>query len=250
MTKEFGANLPTYATRFSDETARLDAMRLKATPPLEMRAAPIAPARGVMQLVQNFDLQPGGTRRHAGAHWVEPSALEIANSRERGKAGLAAVEDAQSRAARRDGHLLTEDEREAALRKVDLFTPAQVATATRYRDLVEWRTGSAIKCARLEGGSCGGGSGEFIDAYITYGNELAAMVAAIGTDVALSPRRHMDRDNARAVLTVRAAVDGVVLRGWTISRVIAKAGWAAKGTTRLTVRNAIRGALDRMQGYR
>ena len=249
MTKEFGTGLPTYSAKVARETASLAEMRLQATPPDAMRAAPVAPARGTMQLVQNWDILPGGTRRAAGAHWVHPSPLDLENHAARQRGGDEALAQAEDRAARA-GRVASDDDRAAALRKVDLFTPAQVAMANRYRDLIEWRAGSAIKCAKLEGGSGGGGGGEFIDAFIGAGEELAALQAAIGSDVILSPRRHMDRGNGRDVLTVRQAVDAVILKGRTLSQVITRAGWAAKGTTRREVRDAIRGALDRMQGYR
>ena len=231
MTKEFGTNLPTYADRVAGETARLDAMRAKATPPAAMYAAPVAPARGVMQLVPDFDILPGGTRRVAGAHWVQPSRLDLINAK--------AVADARA------------VDPEVSRAKAEAFTPAQVAMAARYRDLVEWLAGSGIKCSRLERGSGGNNSTDlFHETYSDHSGELARLRAAIGDAVVLSPRRHMDRDNARQVLTVRVALDAIVLKGWTLTKVITKHGWAAKGSTRIQVRDAIRGALDRMQGYR
>lgn len=248
MTKEFGAKLPTYAERVTGETARVAMMLQLATPPAEMRAAPVAPARGVMQLVQDFDLLPGGTRRASGAHWIQPMRLDLDNSAARGKSGSQAVDAAEDRQFRKTGAALTDAEREATLRKVDVFTPAQIGMAARYRDLVEWRAGSGIKCAKLEAGMGGGGS-DYLDRFMDAGAELRRLEAAIGAEVVLSPRRHLDRGNARGILTLRQAVDAVILRGWSLSRVIERAGWEPKGTVRRTVRDAIRGALDRMQGY-
>lgn len=230
MTKEFGHKLPTYADRVAGETARLTQMKAQATPPEAMRAAPVAPARGTMQLVQNWEIMAGGTRRADGAHWIESSPLDVANMR--------AVDRARAK------------DPEASRSKAEDFSPAQVAMARRYRDLVEWRAGSAIKCGKLEGGSGGGGGGEFIDSFITAGQELAKLEAAIGTEVILSPRRNMDRDNARRPLSLRIALDAMVLKGWSLSKVITRHGWSPKGVTRKQVRDAIRGALDRMQGYR
>lgn len=249
MTKEFGAKLPTYADRVAVETTRLAQMRADATPPAAMGAAPVAPARGVMQLVPDFDILPGGTRRAAGAHWVQPSHLDVANSYARKRSGALAV-DAAEEAAARKGQGLTEEGRETALRKVDLFTPSQVAIAARYRNLVEWLAGSGIKCSKIERGSGGSSATDsFHETYHDYSTEVARLQAAIGGGVILSPRRHMDRDNARGALTVRQAVDAVVLKGWSISKVISRSGWAAKGTVRRDVRDAIGGALDRMAGY-
>lgn len=229
MTKEFGLGLPTYADRVSGETARIAEMKAQATPPGAMHAAAVAPARGIMQLVPNWEILPGGTRRADGAHWIEASPLDVANVR------------AVDRALAKDP--------EASRAKAEVFSPGQVAMAKRYRDLVEWRAGSAIKCGKLEGGSGAGGAGEFIDSYITAGEELARLEAAIGREIILSPRRHMDRDNARRPLSLRVAFDAMVLRGWSLSKVITKHGWSPKGATRRQVRDAIRGALDRMQGY-
>jgi hypothetical protein len=238
MTKEFGTNqqgakpvLPTYADRVAGENARLDAMRVKATPPVQMREAPVAPARGVMQLVPDYDIMPGGTRRVAGAHWVQPSRLDLTNAR--------AVDAARA------------EDPDVSRAKAEVFSPAQVAMAARYRDLVEWIAGSGMKCSRLERGSGGNrATDSFHETYSDHSTELARLHAAIGDEVVLSPRRHMDRDNARKVLTVRVALDAMVLKGWTLTKVITKHGWAAKGSTRTQVRDAIRGALDRMQGYR
>lgn len=236
------------AKRQAAEGDRLASMLRASVPPSEMRAAPVAPARGTMRLVENWSVQPGGTRRLDGGHWIQPSALDIENTFARRRSGAAAVDRAEDRAARR-GELLTDEAEEAALRRVDLFTPGQVATADRYRALVEWRDGSAIKCASLEAGRGGASGRDYMDGFIAAGDELAAMQAAIGSAVCLSPRRHMDRDNARGPLTVREAVDGVVLQGLTISALLKRHGWDANVKTRRAVRDAIRGALDRMQGY-
>lgn len=234
--------------RLAGEAERLSRMLADATPPSAMRAAPVAPARGTMRLVDNWEVQAGGTRRLDGSRWLAPSSLDIENSFARKRGGAVAVERAEERAERR-GQALTGEDEEAALRRVDLFTPGQVAMADRYRALVEWRAGSAIKCASLEAGRGGASGRDYIDSFIDAGEELDWLVAAIGAEVCLSPRRHMDRDNARGPLTVRQAVDGVILSGLTISALLKRHGWAAKGQTRKTVKDAIRGALDRMQGY-
>ena len=232
----------------ADEALRVAQMLRAATPPAAMRAAPVAPARGTMRLVENWEVQTGGTRRLDGARWITPSSLDIENALARKKRGDAAVDRAEERAERR-GEDLTEADAEAVLRRVDLFTPGQVAMADRYRALVEWRAGSAIKCASLEAGRGGVSAKDFMDTYLKSGRELDGLIAAIGADVCLSPRRHMDRGNGRGPVSVRQAVDGVVLAGLTISALLKRNGWDANVKTRRCVRDAIRGALDRMQGY-
>lgn len=225
--------------RLDAEAGRLQAMMRAAAVPQAMRAAPAAPARGTMRLVENWVVQPGGTRRSDGAHWINASALDVENHFARAGRSSAAVEgaDGSAQAARQD-------------RSSDLFTAGQLAMADRYRSLTEWRAGSAVKCAKLDGG-CGGPDGrDYMDGFIAAGDELRALVQAIGDAVVLTPRRSLDRDNARRTITVRMAVDGVVLDGLTISKLLRKEGWAPDMKTRRVIRDAIRGALDRMQGYR
>lgn len=232
MTKEFDPRLNGKAL-LEAEQKRVRSMMERATPPLAMREAPVAPARGVMQLVPDYALAPGGTRRVSGAHWVEPTRLDVLNAR--------AVEAARAQDA------------EVPRARAELFTPGQVAIAARYRDLVEWRAGSAVKCSKLEAGRGGGEGGrDFMDHYMTAGGELDALRRAIGEGVILQVERRNRgdlREKARKPLTVRAAVDGVVLEGLTLSRLITRHGWAAKGDVRRKVRDAIRQALERMQGY-
>jgi hypothetical protein len=214
------------ATRLKAEGDRLAEIKLAAIPPSAMMLAPIAPARGVQQLVPDWEVLPGGTRRQSGAHWITPTSIEVLNAQ--------AVDRARSR------------DPEAPRSKVELFTPSQVAMARRYLDLVEWRKGSGIRCGKLEASHGGSDPGLYIDRFMDAGAELDTLTDAIGQGIVLSPRRQMDRDNVRRALSVRAAFDGVILNGQTISKVVAAHGWQPKGSVRREVRDAIRGALDRM----
>lgn len=220
-------------------------MKAGAMPPAEMSVAPVAPARGVHQLAADWEVLPGGTRRQTGVHWITPTRLDVENHYARDRFGDRAAERAEERAGRR-GRLATDAEREIEMRKVEAFSPSQVAMARRYAELVEKKAASGIKCGRLEGGSGGGGGGIYTEAFMDTVRELDRLEAAIGTGVALSPRRHMDRDNARRPITVRAAVDMLVLEQRTISAILKRHGWEPKGANRKLVRDAIRGALDRM----
>lgn len=199
----------------------------RATPPEAMASAPVAPARGAMQLVPNWEVTRGGIRREAGAHWRVACALVSMNERARMR---------------------------AEARSLDLvlpFTASQIAIADDYRTITEWRDGSGLKCASIEavrGGS--GGSGLFIDTFVERGRWLQRLHARIGTDAALSPRYAMDRGNARKVIGVRLLVDAVILEGLDLSAILKRQGWQANGVNRKALKSCLCSALDRMQGYR
>ena len=211
------------AERRAAEAVRVADMLGRATPPEAMQVAPVAPARGPMQLVQGFDLAPGGTRRRASAHWRAACALVVM------------VEQARQR-------------HDAERPFVPPFTAAHLATAAAYRALTEWRDGSGIKCASIEAGrACAGDESDFLQRNLDRGRELDKVHRAIGAGVAMSPRRHMDRDNARHAISDRAVVDMVVLAGRDLSAVLRAYGWQPKGEHRKLIRAALCGSLDRMR---
>ena len=230
--------------RSDAEAGRIATMLAAATPPAAMRAAPVAPARGTMQLAPDFEVMPGGTRRLTGAHWVEPTRLDLDNA--------VAVEAERDRLEEIEAARLAAGKAglpggvERAARRAAPFTSGQVAAAAEYRALVEWREGSPMKCGSLEPGHGGGTSGLFIDGYIAKGARLSRLVAAIGDGLALDLQRRGGA--ARRAIPVRVAVDMVVLQGASLAEVLRAHGWAAKGDHRAAVREAVCAALDRMQG--
>lgn len=210
------------------EAARVRAMLVDAAPPPAMSAAPVAPARGPQQLVPTFTVTGGGMRRVDGAHWqgLSPLAAAVAQAR------------------------LRHEGRGTDAPFVPPFNPAQVAVAEDYAALVEWREGSPLRCASLEGGrSGGGGAGLFIDTYIDQGQWLAELRRRIGDGVAMDVRRHMDRGNTRRTIRVRVALDLLVLDGVAVKAILRRFGWVANMRECRDLRLAICGALDRMQGY-
>jgi len=215
------------AVRREAEAKQVRAMLDGATPPPGMRAAPIAPARGPQALVPSFTVTPGGMRRIEGVHWraLSPLAAAVAQARMR------------------------HETRKIESPFVPPYSPAQVAMAEHYATLVEWRDGSAMKCASLEAGREGGGSGHFIDSFMDRGRQLAELQVRIGDGVAMDVRRHMDRGNTRSRITVRAAVDMACLAGVDLTEVLRRFGWEPDGKNRKALRTTICGALDRMQGY-
>jgi len=224
-----GFDVPVHLDRMAIEARRVGSMLSDATPPDAMRIAPVAPARGAMRLLADFEALPGGTRRKAGAHWQELSPL----------AAMVAQAAMRHEGSGRD------------MPFVAPFTPGQVQVAEDYRALVEAVAAGLCKGSSLEGGRSGGGSsGLAIDSYMDQSRWLAELRRRIGTGAAMQPRRNMDRDNARRSIPVAAVVDMVLLQGLTLSDVLRRYGWAEKGLLRKDLRNVLCAALDRMQGYR
>jgi len=224
-----GFDLKRGQDRLALEGARVEAMLQRAIPLPGMGAAPVAPARGPLRIETAWEVVPGGTRRLAGTHGVEMCQLEVM----------------VVQAARRQA------DRNPDAPFVAPFTPSQIAVARAYRDLIEWREGSALRIASLEAGRNTGsaGGGLFIDSFIQQGRWLAELHRRIGQGVAMDVRRQMDRGNARRTITVRAVVDMVVVGGTDLSAVLVRFGWQANGQNRKVLRTQLVGALDRMQGY-
>ena len=238
MAKEFGAGLtgkavalPTYADRVADETARIGAIKAKATPPEVMGAAPVAPAAGPKALVPEYEVAVGGLRRLVSAHW-------------RGADVFDQMEQDALRAYAKTGT-------DAGF--APPFSPGQIEMARYYLVLTERHSAGGMRCASLEAGQGGGRGGEFIDAYISEGKSLRTMQAAIGSGAAMAVRRVRPsaRGQAKAgIITDRALVDAVCLGQQTLNAVLASAGWSRNGRHREALRKALAGALDRMQGYK
>lgn len=139
------------------------------------------------------------------------------------------------------------------------FTPAQVSVARDYRDMTERRAAGGLRCASLETAGRGtGAGGEFIDAYVAEGLRLAAFHRRIGQGTALSVRRISSLrrirpsergPHKRRLITERALVDAVCLGGKTLSAVLKAHDWPKTSAYLDTLRKALAGALDRMQGY-
>lgn len=212
------------AARRRAEAARVAQVLAGAVPPVD--SAPVAPARGPMAALDCWSLLPGGTRRLDGRSMRDMCQLEVM-----------VVQARQRHAARGlEGEF------------VPPFTASQIAVGRAYRDLVEWREGSGLKCASLEAGRSGGGSGLFIDTYISEGYWLSELHARIGAVVIMDVRRNMDRGNGRRQITARAAVDGLLVSGLDLSAILANHRWQVDGKNRKALRIGVAAALDRMAG--
>lgn len=223
----------TGAARLQAEASRVAGILSQATPPVGMEAAPVAPARGATVIRESWVATRGGTRRLDGVHlrdMIQPEIM-VAHAWNRHCDRQAATgEDAPF---------------------VPPFTPGQIAMARAYRDLVEWRAGSGMKCISIETGQGGGGAGSglFIDSYISQGHWLQVLRARVGDGVILDVRRNMDRGNTRRPIRAMLAVDSFLVEGLDLSAILANHRWQVDGKNRKALRIGICEALDRMQGY-
>lgn len=90
-----------------------------------------------------------------------------------------------------------------------------------------------------------------MDAYLAVGREIDQLRARIGAGAALVLRRvRPSARGSRVTIADRRLVDLVCIGGMTFDAVLQRHGWAIKGEYRAGLRDALAGALDRMQGYR
>jgi len=227
--------------RMADEAERVAAMLADATPPPDLSAAPVAPARGPMWFIPNFARQAALIRQPDG-------------SRQR---GVILARDGTRRGQRLDR--LTLMCREAWLQherkggRPDAFRPpfdpGQIAMAARYQALTERHVSAGLRCAsaeaRVMAGGGAGGDGGFLVAYMDESREIGRIHASIGPGIALQVRRGAGRRD----ITIRALVDAVCIHGEDLTAVLRAHGWAKKTGSLSALRDALAAALDRMQGY-
>lgn len=214
-------------TRQRDEAARIAAILAVSTPPEALAAAPVAPARGPMRLVDNVVLRRGGMPHRDGSrHGRRMDQLSIM-CRHAWERRAASGSEARFRAP---------------------FDPGQIAMGLHYQALVERHAAAGVKCASVEVRAMAstGGGGDFMVAYLAETRELAMLKDRIGAGVALDVQRV--RGKAQPI-TARALVDAVCLHGLDLTAVLKRHGWGAKGQQRDALRLALANALDRMQGY-
>lgn len=220
------------AVRRMQEAERVAAIIERAAPP-DGTGAAVAPARGPVLVRENWVVGLGGTRRLDGVHLRDMTQPEIM-----------VAQALQRHRARQEA---TGDD----VPFVPPFTPGQIAVARAYRDLVEWRAGSGMKCISVETGQGGGGAGSglFIDSYIQQGLWLDRLRARVGAGVIMDVRRQMDRGNTRRPIRALIAVDSLLLDGQDLSAILKNHRWQVNGKNRKALRIGICEALDRMQGY-
>ncbi|RDW14420.1 hypothetical protein [Paracoccus thiocyanatus] len=134
------------------------------------------------------------------------------------------------------------------------FTKGQVNAARLYRDLVERHDAGGMRCASLEARrGCGpSGGGEFMDAFIAEGEQIALMRRRIGNGIAMTVRRvrpsKRGGPDAKPILD-RVLVDAICLEGCSFRAVLERHGWSLDGKNVKKLIEALASILDRMQGY-
>lgn len=130
------------------------------------------------------------------------------------------------------------------------FTIGQVEIAREYATLTERCNASGVKCASLEAlraAASGGGDREV--AILRDFQRLRAFHRRIGDGVAKEVRRVRPGVDKRRAIRARYLVDAVCLGGMTLDWVLRDCKWPRNGQSRASLRAALCGALDRMQGY-
>lgn len=197
-----------------------------------------APARGAFAVFTMREMVPGSAERMRPAGYKGRDTVRVADAF-----------DVMEEQARRAWAKLPEKDRPPFQRP---FTDPQIAMARRYLALTERRAAGGVRCASLEALRSGGGQGgEFIDAFVAEGAELASLHRRIGGGVAMVVRRIRPsaRGANRAAILDRRLVDDVCLRGLTLTEVLRAHGWAKDAAKLVALRVALAASLDRMIGY-
>jgi hypothetical protein len=216
--------------RLTAEAARLAQILADATPPESCGPEiPVAPARGACKVLRPVVMVPGGK----DGWTAEPAGYK-------GRNAVAALD------------VFDDMARKAAAKGLPApFTPAQVAVARRYRTLVERHSAGGVRCSSLEAQRGGSGTGgDFMDAFVSEGDEIRRMRARVGTGAAMQVRRIRPSARgtaARGIITDMALLDAVCLEGLTLSAVLERYGWAVDGKHREALRGALVEVFFRMK---
>jgi hypothetical protein len=210
----------------------------------DLNVGPVTPellARGV-RVVTMREASASGTR-HLSGHQGRDTAI------------VADVFDRMEVEARQ-----AHDRRGVGLEFAPPFTPGQIYIARHYRALTEAHSAQGMRgCLSSMLPRGGGGGRDAVDMGLAMRETLVRMRrnALCGNPVVLSPRRDMGRGNTRRTILLSDVLDGVCLNDLRPAQVLVSFGWGvdtasgAKSKTvhRRELRDALRAALDRMQGY-
>jgi len=223
--------------RMRADDLMVTARTIWATPPEVMAAAPVAPARGCMRLVEGVEADGLMAARvgwdvsvaSAGLRWEGQCQLQIM------------VEIARRAHVKRIGSMNG---------FVAPFTPGQIQMGQRYATLIERHAAGGMKCTAIGRTGGGGQGGDFMDTFVAEGREIDMIRTRIGTGQAMIVRRVRPSDRGtKSGITDRRLVDMVCLGGKDLTAVLAAHGWDRQVKQLHTLRVALAAALDRMQGY-
>ncbi len=228
--------------RMQAEADRLRKMIKAATPPETCGGEiPVAPARGPMLRFTPREMVPtasgGMVARRSG--WLGRDAARVADVFDLMLAQ--ALKAHQRQTGGPEGFVAP-------------FNAGQISAARDYAALSERCAASGVKCSSLEALAQrgGGGGGDREAAMLRDFRRLRSLQARIGDGLAREVRRirPSDRGEARCqAIRVRRLVDLVCLGDKSLSAVLKLHGWVPSTAARAGLRQALCGALDRMQGY-
>jgi len=237
---------PRFAVRLREgyEADRLDAIRAAAAVPAECGPMiPDAPARGAFATFtpRRTDMTASGPRTRSDGY-MGRRAMRVAD----------AFDVMTEQAARRHAQAIAKAESVGA--DVPIFRPpfsvGQVEIGREYATLVERCAASGVKCSSLETlrvAASGGGDREA--AMLRDFQRLRVLQRRIGDGLAKEVRRVRPGGRKRTAIRDRDLVDRVCLGGQTLTDVLERCGWGAKGESRDALRRSLCAALDRMRGY-
>lgn len=226
------------AARLEAERARIAKIKAKAAVPPECGPDIIsAPARGVCIATHQVTMVPNG---------VDDRGLEKWSPARTGYGHRASV-----RAADVFDRMVADACRKK--RQVGTLSSGQIAIGRAYRAMFEHLAADGTKLSRLDAPSGGGGSLDWMDHRLELTGKIELLRFRIGAGMALAVRRIRPSDRGadqRGPIMDRALVDMVCLKDMTIEQVLKAHGWVKDGRTHEALSVALRGALDRMIGYR
>lgn len=189
----------------------------------------VAPARGAFRLYRPTEMVPGSTERVRRTGWKGRDAIRACD----------AFDVMQAQAARR--------------KQPHPLTPGQVEIGRDYGALVERLAAAGVRCSSVEAMSnARAGGGNWIEALMRDGRRLDAFRRRIGSGAALTVRRVRPSERGTRgarLITDKALVDAVCVYQMQLDDLLRSKGWSVKGDHRCVLRDALRAALDRMQGY-
>ncbi|MDO6617169.1 hypothetical protein [Pacificibacter marinus] len=235
----------------SDGTARLRAeadrvAKIKAAGAVPAQCGPevpSAPARGAVRISNPKELVPGTTDKFQHAGWQKRSVMHRCDVFDMMRAKALNV---HARAKAKDVKAVFEDP----------FNAGQVSMARYYAGLHEsLHSGGVCGTSYAEDRVSGGGGGlDAVDLRLAARQEFEALERRVGRGVAMALRkvRPSKRGDGRAckMISDLDVVRMVCLHGLSLSEVLGKYDWSKSSRNLLALRVALRGALDRMQGFR
>lgn len=226
------------AARLEAERARIAKIKAKAAVPSKCGPDIIsAPARGAFVATHRVTMVPNG---------VDDRGLEKWSPARTGYGHRASV-----RAADVFDRMIADAGRKK--RQVATLSPGQIAIGRTYRAMFEHLAADGTKLSKLDAPSGGGGSLYWMDHRLELSGRIELLRIRIGAGMALAVRRIRPSDRGadqRGPIMDRTLVDMVCLKDMTIEQVLKAHGWVKDGRTHEALSVALRGALDRMIGYR